>query len=229
MIRVRDVTRRFVHSFTQNANVKKKILPTCADNSCSWRDTPSCVRDVTRRVYTHSHIMHTQQTKRTQKAPMIRVRDVTRWVVHGTLCDTIHIEQFQVREPALAYMRQSQLCSISYQYTYIDMYQLYIYISCILISHGKFSTGWQRLIGSPELQIIFHKRAIKDRSLLRKMTYQDKVSYESSPPCSELTLFSQFHVREPTLENIRNNQLYSICISIYKCIIIHMYVYIYPP
>jgi len=31
--------------------------------------------------------------------------------------------------------------------------------------------------------MIFHKRAIKYRSLLRKMTYIDKGSYESSPPC----------------------------------------------
>ena len=44
-------------------------------------------------------------------------------------------------------------------------------------------TGWRTLIGSPKLQIIFHKRATKYRSLLRKMTYKDKGSYESSPPC----------------------------------------------
>ena len=44
-------------------------------------------------------------------------------------------------------------------------------------------TGWRRLIGSPKLQIIFHKRATKYRSLLWKMTYEDKGSYESSPPC----------------------------------------------
>jgi len=46
------------------------------------------------------------------------------------------------------------------------------------------TTGWQRLMGSPKLQIIFQKRAIKYRSLLRKMTYKDKGSYESSPPCT---------------------------------------------
>ena len=44
-------------------------------------------------------------------------------------------------------------------------------------------TGWRRLIGSPKLHIIFHKRATKYRSLLRKMTYKDKGSYHSSPPC----------------------------------------------
>jgi len=49
---------------------------------------------------------------------------------------------------------------------------------------GGGGTGWRSLIGSPKSQIIFHKRATKYRSLLRKMTYKDKGSYESSPPCS---------------------------------------------
>ena len=35
----------------------------------------------------------------------------------------------------------------------------------------------------PKLQNIFHKRTTKSRSLLRKITYKDKGSYESSPPC----------------------------------------------
>ena len=46
------------------------------------------------------------------------------------------------------------------------------------------ATGWPRLIRSPKLQIIFHKRATKYRSLLQKMTHKDKRSYESSPPCN---------------------------------------------
>jgi len=45
-------------------------------------------------------------------------------------------------------------------------------------------TGWRRLIGSRKVQIIFHKRATKYTSLLRKMTYKDKGSYESCPPCN---------------------------------------------
>jgi len=48
---------------------------------------------------------------------------------------------------------------------------------------SKATTGWRRLIGSPKVQIIFHKRATKYRSLLRKMTYQDEGSHECSPPC----------------------------------------------
>jgi len=46
------------------------------------------------------------------------------------------------------------------------------------------TTGWRKLIGSPKLQIIFHQRATKYRALLRKMTYKDKGSYKSSPPCT---------------------------------------------
>jgi len=48
----------------------------------------------------------------------------------------------------------------------------------------RLNTGWRRLIGSPKLQIIFHKRATKYRLLLQKTTYKDKGSYESSPPCT---------------------------------------------
>jgi len=44
--------------------------------------------------------------------------------------------------------------------------------------------GWRRLIGSPKLQIIFHKRATIYRALLLKMTYKDKGFYGSSPPCT---------------------------------------------
>jgi len=52
-----------------------------------------------------------------------------------------------------------------------------------LILRMTIDIGWRRLIGSPKLQIHFHKRATKYRSLLRKMTYKDKGSYESWPPC----------------------------------------------
>ena len=61
------------------------------------------------------------------------------------------------------------------------------YTTRVILSHVSWRTGWRRLIGSPKLQIIFHKRATKYRALLRKMTCKDKGSYESSPPCTMLT------------------------------------------
>ena len=46
------------------------------------------------------------------------------------------------------------------------------------------TTGWRRLIGCLKLQVIFRKRATNCRALLRKMTYKDKASYDSTPPCT---------------------------------------------
>ena len=43
-------------------------------------------------------------------------------------------------------------------------------------------TGRQRPLRCLKLQIIFHKRAINYRALLRKITYKDTASYASSPP-----------------------------------------------
>ena len=48
-------------------------------------------------------------------------------------------------------------------------------------------TGWQRPIGCLKLQVIFRKRAKKYRALLWKMTYKDKASYDSTPPCTYTT------------------------------------------
>ena len=45
-------------------------------------------------------------------------------------------------------------------------------------------TGWRRPIGCLRLQVIFRKRATKYRALLWKMTYKDKASHGSSPPCT---------------------------------------------
>ena len=45
------------------------------------------------------------------------------------------------------------------------------------------STGWRRLRGCLKLQVIFCKRATNYRALLWKMTYEDKASYDSTPPC----------------------------------------------
>jgi len=43
-------------------------------------------------------------------------------------------------------------------------------------------TGWRRLIGCLKLQVNFRKRATNYRALLWKMTYEDKASYDSTPP-----------------------------------------------
>jgi len=50
-------------------------------------------------------------------------------------------------------------------------------------------TGWRRLIGCRQLQVIFRKRATNYMALVQKMTYKDKASFASSPPCTEWTLW----------------------------------------
>jgi len=56
-----------------------------------------------------------------------------------------------------------------------------LYLCTMFLLEMCVCTGWRHLKGSPKLQIIFHKSATKYRSLLQKMTYEDKGSYESSP------------------------------------------------
>ena len=63
-----------------------------------------------------------------------------------------------------------------YTHILISTY-IQIYIREILCVHTFMSYTYIRLIGSPKVQIIFHKRATKYRSLLQKMTYKDKGSY----------------------------------------------------
>ena len=53
----------------------------------------------------------------------------------------------------------------------------------ICMSHTRLLTGRQKFIGCPKSQVIFRERATNYRALLRKMTYKDKASYGSSPPC----------------------------------------------
>ena len=71
-----------------------------------------------------------------------------------------------------------------YMWAYVIAYSVCIYVcgyKCDVTD-----TGWRRLIGSPKLQIIFHKKATKYKSLFRKMTYKDRGSFESLPPCTRL-------------------------------------------
>jgi len=67
-------------------------------------------------------------------------------------------------------------------------------IFCLLLTANT-DTGWRRLIGSPKLQITFHKRATKYRALLRKMTYKDKGSCESSPLCNSQMPVQHIHMK----------------------------------
>jgi len=70
--------------------------------------------------------------------------------------------------------------------------------------------GWQRRIGCLKLHANFHKRDANCRVLLWKMTYKDKASYGSSPPCSVLY---------PDLMDVYTFTYTCIYICVYICII----------
>ena len=101
-----------------------------------------------------------------------------------------------------------------YIYTYICMY---IY------------TGWRRPIGCLLLQVMFLKRAINSRALLRKMTYKDKASYGSSPPCTRIT-----HIQRVWQNMLQNNtETRSVAVYVHKYVRtqthkhIHTHMYVY--
>jgi len=57
------------------------------------------------------------------------------------------------------------------------------------MAHGNLSAeGWRRPIGCLKVQVVFRKRATNYRTLVWKMTYEDKASYGSSPPCTQFTM-----------------------------------------
>jgi len=104
---------------------------------------------------------------------------------------------------------------------------VYICVRVCIHTYTYFNTGWRRLIGSPKLQIIFHKRATKYRSLLRKITYKDKGSYESSPPC----------MCDEIINTCINTYMGSSCaklcvvpvlwpLGVYMCVCVHIYIYV---
>jgi len=67
-------------------------------------------------------------------------------------------------------------------------------------------TGWRIPIGCLKLEVIFRKRAPNYRALLRKMTYEDKASYDSTPRCGRnvvLLITTSFHVYTPLFMYIR--------------------------
>ena len=110
--------------------------------------------------------------------------------------------------------------------------ELHIWI-CLTHEQWMRVTGWRRLIGSPKLQIIFHKRATKYRALLRKMTYEDKASYGSSPPSNESVLcMCEINVPYVCVCACMCMHVYvrvcvCMCMYVYVCVCVRMCMYVY--
>jgi len=76
----------------------------------------------------------------------------------------------------------------SHQLLHINSGLSWVLCHCTGFAGLVWGTEWRRPIGCLELQVICRKRATNYRALWRKMTYQDKASYGSSPPCESNVL-----------------------------------------
>jgi len=64
-----------------------------------------------------------------------------------------------------------------------EWYRMCVRENDIVYNYIPCATGWSRLKGCFKLLVIRGKRPTKYRTLLRKLTYKDKASYDSTPPC----------------------------------------------
>jgi len=71
----------------------------------------------------------------------------------------------------------------THTHTHTQRTQTHTQTSLMTATIDVSDTGWPRLRGCLQLQVIFRKRATNYRALFRKMTYEDMASYGSSPPC----------------------------------------------
>jgi len=86
------------------------------------------------------------------------------------------------------------LASCIYTYGFLCRGRIWLTSRCVWSTHGSWRlvyTGWRRLIGSPKLQIIVHKRAIKYKSLLREMTYKIRDPMSLGHPVDSWLLVSR--------------------------------------
>jgi len=132
----------------------------------------SCIYIIDVCIYTFMYVyyyVHIHETRRECMYTCTRKYSCTYMYVHTCMfsCTHIHIERISM------YVHENIHVRI-YMWKY----------AC-----ENIRARWRRLIGSPKLQIIFHKRATRYRSLLRKMTYINKGSYESSPPCMRIYMW----------------------------------------
>jgi len=115
------------------------------------------------------------------------------------LHESIHVCQFHVFHTVSVTDRMSHewiscvLC--------IGLHSLYSYETCVhyiyrIPLRPVSTTGWRRLTGCLNLHVNFRKRATNYMVLLRKITYKDKASYDSTLRCA----FIVFPVRPVSIE-----------------------------
>ena len=129
----------------------------------------------------------------------------TSHLVPGCTSDVMYIHTYMYIFPCIyfiimyIYMYIFHIFHIFHCHEYIfhchEYIDVYISLSCIYIYTHLYKfhrKGWRRPIGCLQSQVMFRKRATIYRALLRKMTYTDKASYDSTPPC--VYIYTYMHI-----------------------------------
>ena len=128
--------------------------------------------------YAHIHVhMYKHANKRTVKIDIqiLNVYMYTRAYICTVKTDILYI---------CVYIHVLYIHIRTSQYICVYIHVLYIHIRTSLHSKYQYArTEWRRLRGCLEFQVIFRKRATNYKVLWRKMTYEDKAPYDSTPPC----------------------------------------------
>jgi len=108
---------------------------------------------------------------------LIHICDMTRL---DHVCDSRVLQVIRGIMTRLCTWHVSGAC-VAWRIHMCDVTSLYMWRDvCVCVTARYFC---YRAAKKNRMKIIFHKRATKYRSLLRRMTYKDKGSYESSPLC----------------------------------------------
>jgi len=101
--------------------------------------------------------------------------------LHHTLQHTLQHTIQHILQHTLQHTLQHVLQHIPSSYTTTPLLSKTLSLP---LATPTLATGWRRHIGCLKLQVVFCKRATNYRALLQKMTYKDKASYDSTPPCT---------------------------------------------
>jgi len=134
----------------------------------------------THTTHTHTRERHTERERHTRETRERETQERDTHNRHTRERDT-HTRETHERERD---MRERHTRDTHTRETHTRERERDTHSLCLTLS----LTRWQRCIGGLEWQVSFRKRATNYWAVLREMTYQDKASYGSSPPCTSLLI-----------------------------------------
>ena len=76
-------------------------------------------------------------------------------------------------------------------------------------------------MGCLKLQVIFHQRATNYRALLQKITYEDKASYDFTPPCIRCCNTIDIHSYIIVHLCVRVDMCICVCVCVFVCVCVY--------